>query len=296
MTAITAVTVQNTMGVASYEELAADGRRSDPRRRDRHRGRRRQDGHARLRRDRRGGREAVSRPASRISSSIHGRVEARGFAARRRCGRRPSAHDLPCRDARDAEPARGREPRGDRVETTDDMLRAADAIRALGPRAVLVKAGRLEVADREGPVRRRRGCEWIESERIDTAHTHGTGCTSPRRSRRPSRGRRPARGGARRQGVRDAGDPSLASARGRRRARRPALEPRPGWRSRSVDVSGREPSGPDRARVRDQVRDAGGGAVLARRVEGLAAPRVVRLTGGRTTRYVSCASRKTGSG
>jgi hydroxymethylpyrimidine/phosphomethylpyrimidine kinase len=67
---------------------------------------------------------------------------------------------------------------GGRVETPDDMLRAADAILALGPRAVLVKGGHLEgsptardlFADGER-------CEWIEVERIDTPHTHGTGCT-----------------------------------------------------------------------------------------------------------------------
>ena len=67
---------------------------------------------------------------------------------------------------------------GSRVETPDDMLRAADAILALGPRAVLVKGGHLEgssaardlFADGER-------CEWIEVERIDTRHTHGTGCT-----------------------------------------------------------------------------------------------------------------------
>jgi hydroxymethylpyrimidine/phosphomethylpyrimidine kinase len=63
------------------------------------------------------------------------------------------------------------------VDGRGDMRRAADAILALGPRAVLVKGGHLEgdraadlfvEGDRE---------EWIEAERIDTPHTHGTGCT-----------------------------------------------------------------------------------------------------------------------
>ncbi len=67
---------------------------------------------------------------------------------------------------------------GSRVETPDDMLRAADAILGLGALAVLVKGGHLEgsstardlFADGDR-------CEWIEAERIDTPHTHGTGCT-----------------------------------------------------------------------------------------------------------------------
>jgi hydroxymethylpyrimidine/phosphomethylpyrimidine kinase len=63
------------------------------------------------------------------------------------------------------------------VEDRDQMRRAAGAILELGPRAVLVKGGHLE-HDRAsdlflaGEVE-----EWIEAERIDTPHTHGTGCT-----------------------------------------------------------------------------------------------------------------------
>jgi hydroxymethylpyrimidine/phosphomethylpyrimidine kinase len=63
------------------------------------------------------------------------------------------------------------------VETRDDMRRAGDAIVRLGPRAVLVKGGHLD-DDRapdlfvDGAVE-----EWIDAERIDTPHTHGTGCT-----------------------------------------------------------------------------------------------------------------------
>ena len=63
------------------------------------------------------------------------------------------------------------------VRDRDGMRRAAGAILALGPRAVLVKGGHLE-HDRasdlfvDGEVE-----EWIDAERIDTPHTHGTGCT-----------------------------------------------------------------------------------------------------------------------
>ena len=64
------------------------------------------------------------------------------------------------------------------VETRDDMRAAAQGILGAGARAVLVKGGHLEGAteaadlfvddDRE---------EWIVAERIDTPNTHGTGCT-----------------------------------------------------------------------------------------------------------------------
>jgi hydroxymethylpyrimidine/phosphomethylpyrimidine kinase len=64
---------------------------------------------------------------------------------------------------------------GFRVESRRDMERAAEAILALGPRAVLVKGGHLEgpAADLFADGDR---TEWLESERIDTPHTHGTGC------------------------------------------------------------------------------------------------------------------------
>jgi hydroxymethylpyrimidine/phosphomethylpyrimidine kinase len=67
---------------------------------------------------------------------------------------------------------------GFRVESRDDMRRAADAILALGPRSVVVKGGHLEgartAADLYADGRRE---EWVEAERIATPHTHGTGCT-----------------------------------------------------------------------------------------------------------------------
>lgn len=66
---------------------------------------------------------------------------------------------------------------GFRVDTRDLMEDAAEAILAMGPAAVLVKGGHLEDA---------RGADdvffdgseltWIEGERIETPNTHGTGC------------------------------------------------------------------------------------------------------------------------
>ena len=67
---------------------------------------------------------------------------------------------------------------GVKVETVDDMDRAADHLLALGASAVLIKGGHvpgdtivdlLRTADGEGA--------RFEHERIDTKSTHGTGCT-----------------------------------------------------------------------------------------------------------------------
>ncbi len=67
---------------------------------------------------------------------------------------------------------------GFRVDSRDAMERAARAILDDGPRAVLVKGGHLEGSDRADDLffdgERE---EWVEGERIDTPHTHGTGCT-----------------------------------------------------------------------------------------------------------------------
>jgi hydroxymethylpyrimidine/phosphomethylpyrimidine kinase len=69
---------------------------------------------------------------------------------------------------------------GRRLENRDDMRRAAEEILSLGPASVLVKGGHMQessgtaadlFADTSGRV------EWIEAERIHTRHTHGTGCT-----------------------------------------------------------------------------------------------------------------------
>jgi hydroxymethylpyrimidine/phosphomethylpyrimidine kinase len=67
---------------------------------------------------------------------------------------------------------------GFEVSTHDLMEDAAEAILAMGPRAVLVKGGHLDgtpAADDlffDGD-----RMEWIRGQRIDTPHTHGTGCT-----------------------------------------------------------------------------------------------------------------------
>ncbi|MBL9038495.1 MAG: bifunctional hydroxymethylpyrimidine kinase/phosphomethylpyrimidine kinase, partial [Archangium sp.] len=63
------------------------------------------------------------------------------------------------------------------VRSVADARRAAKAIAALGPKAVLVKGGHLHGGDATD-VLFHQGA-WLEftGPRVDTRHTHGTGCT-----------------------------------------------------------------------------------------------------------------------
>jgi len=64
------------------------------------------------------------------------------------------------------------------VDTKDDMRRAADAILARGAGSVLVKGGHLEASTEAADLFVTGGFEeWLATDRIDTANTHGTGCT-----------------------------------------------------------------------------------------------------------------------
>jgi hydroxymethylpyrimidine/phosphomethylpyrimidine kinase len=65
---------------------------------------------------------------------------------------------------------------GFEVRHRPDMERAGRAILDLGPRAVLVKGGHLEDDDAVDLLVTPDGVEPISEERIDTPHTHGTGC------------------------------------------------------------------------------------------------------------------------
>ena len=68
---------------------------------------------------------------------------------------------------------------GLRVATRDDMRRAADALLEAGTHAVLIKGGHLDDGAMESPDLFADGTrtEWLTVDRIDTPHTHGTGCT-----------------------------------------------------------------------------------------------------------------------
>jgi hydroxymethylpyrimidine/phosphomethylpyrimidine kinase len=65
---------------------------------------------------------------------------------------------------------------GRRVETLDDMRDAAAAIFALGPRHVVVKGGHRSTEPVDIYFDGERFVE-LRAERIETPHTHGTGCT-----------------------------------------------------------------------------------------------------------------------
>ncbi len=65
---------------------------------------------------------------------------------------------------------------GFEVQGRKDMRKAAEAIRALGPRGVLVKGGHLE-GEAADLLLLGDEVHWLVTDRIDTPNTHGTGCT-----------------------------------------------------------------------------------------------------------------------
>jgi len=65
---------------------------------------------------------------------------------------------------------------GFEVETKDDMAKAAAAILELGAGAVLVKGGHLEGVGADDLFADDTHEEWLSADRVDTPHTHGTGC------------------------------------------------------------------------------------------------------------------------
>lgn len=63
------------------------------------------------------------------------------------------------------------------VETTDDLRRAGEALLALGARAVLMKGGHVAGETVTDILITPDGESSFSGARIDTRHTHGTGCT-----------------------------------------------------------------------------------------------------------------------
>lgn len=59
----------------------------------------------------------------------------------------------------------------------DEMLEAAEALRGLGPRAVLMKGGHSGGGRSDDLLVSESGVRRFEAERIETKNTHGTGCT-----------------------------------------------------------------------------------------------------------------------
>jgi hydroxymethylpyrimidine/phosphomethylpyrimidine kinase len=66
---------------------------------------------------------------------------------------------------------------GMRLRDLDDMKRAAAMLAALGSRCVLLKGGHMPGAMVRDVFFDEKGMAVIESPRIETRHTHGTGCT-----------------------------------------------------------------------------------------------------------------------
>jgi hydroxymethylpyrimidine/phosphomethylpyrimidine kinase len=63
------------------------------------------------------------------------------------------------------------------IQSIDDMRRAAERILALGPRVVLVKGGHLAGPESVDLAVSAHETFEIRGERVETRHTHGTGCT-----------------------------------------------------------------------------------------------------------------------
>ncbi|WP_439813803.1 bifunctional hydroxymethylpyrimidine kinase/phosphomethylpyrimidine kinase [Zavarzinia sp. CC-PAN008] len=66
---------------------------------------------------------------------------------------------------------------GREVVDKDDMRRAAERLLRLGAGAVLLKGGHLDSAIVSDLLLTAESEHWFESPRIETRHTHGTGCT-----------------------------------------------------------------------------------------------------------------------
>ncbi|RAK67223.1 bifunctional hydroxymethylpyrimidine kinase/phosphomethylpyrimidine kinase [Phenylobacterium kunshanense] len=63
------------------------------------------------------------------------------------------------------------------VETTDDLRRAGEALLAMGAKAVLMKGGHISGERVVDVLMTPEGETAFEGERIESRHTHGTGCT-----------------------------------------------------------------------------------------------------------------------
>ncbi len=66
---------------------------------------------------------------------------------------------------------------GQRIANLGEMKEAARALLWQGPEAVLLKGGHLEGKTVTDVLAAKRGLRLFESPRIETRHTHGTGCT-----------------------------------------------------------------------------------------------------------------------
>jgi len=63
------------------------------------------------------------------------------------------------------------------ASTRAEMETQGKALLSLGPKAVLMKGGHLQTQESPDLFITAHGSTWYEAQRIDTANTHGTGCT-----------------------------------------------------------------------------------------------------------------------
>jgi hydroxymethylpyrimidine/phosphomethylpyrimidine kinase len=66
---------------------------------------------------------------------------------------------------------------GQGIREAEAMPKAAENLLSLGPRAVLLKGGHLDAPRLIDVLATSTGTQHFESRRVDTRHTHGTGCT-----------------------------------------------------------------------------------------------------------------------
>lgn len=67
---------------------------------------------------------------------------------------------------------------GQKITSKDDMIHAAKVLRKMGAANVLLKGGHLESPNSPDLLLKECGdVLWFEGRRVDTIHTHGTGCT-----------------------------------------------------------------------------------------------------------------------
>jgi hydroxymethylpyrimidine/phosphomethylpyrimidine kinase len=66
---------------------------------------------------------------------------------------------------------------GREIRTREQMADAAKALLELGPRSVVIKGGHLESGPAVDLFYDGNSFAWLEEERFETRHTHGTGCT-----------------------------------------------------------------------------------------------------------------------
>jgi hydroxymethylpyrimidine/phosphomethylpyrimidine kinase len=178
-TAVTAITVQNTLGVTGVHVLTADL----------------VEDQARAVLDDIGadaikigmlGDVAVVEAVARILASAPGVpavidpvMAAKGGAALLASDAGAALRDLliPCASLLTPNAPEASAITGLEIRTTDDMRRAGEALLALGAEAVLMKGGHIDGPAVIDVLMTRTGETTFEGPRIVTRHTHGTGCT-----------------------------------------------------------------------------------------------------------------------